>query len=95
MRDLHYSVVPAGPIEEHLDWLREINVFDANSPVVAPVDELSINLTLTHELVELKTKALEAHASQFGPLVANHPKLADFMIEFNKQESFVRGASKR
>jgi len=91
---LHYSVVPAGPIEEQIEWLREINVFDANSPVVAPADELSINMTLTSDLVELKMKALEAHASQFGPLVANHPKLADFMIEFNKQETFVLAATK-
>ena len=91
---LHYSVVPAGPIEEHIDWLREINVFDANSPLVAPVDELSINLALTPELMALKTKALEAHASQFGPLVANHPKLAEFMIEFNKQETFLLAATK-
>ena len=42
----------------------------------------------------LKTKALEAHASQFGPLVANHPKLADFMIEFNRHETFVLAATK-
>jgi len=91
---LHYSVVPAGPIEEHIGWLREINVFDANSPIVVPADELSISLTLTDELMKLKTKALEAHASQFGPLVANHPKLADFMIEFNQQESFVLAVTK-
>jgi LmbE family N-acetylglucosaminyl deacetylase len=91
---LHYSVVAAGPIEEHIEWLREINVFDANSPVVAPVDELSINLALTPELIALKTKALEAHASQFGPLVENHPKLADFMIEFNKHETFILAATK-
>ena len=91
---LHNSVVAAGPIEEHIEWLREINVFDANSPVVAPVDELSINLALTPELIELKTKALEAHASQFGPLVANHPQLADFLIEFNKYETFILAATK-
>jgi LmbE family N-acetylglucosaminyl deacetylase len=91
---LHYSVVAAGPIEEHIDWLREINVFDANSPVVAQADELSINLALTPELQRLKTKALEAHASQFGPLVANHPKLADLIIKFNAQETFILAATK-
>jgi LmbE family N-acetylglucosaminyl deacetylase len=91
---LHYSVVAAGPIEEHIDWLREINVFDANSPVVAQADELSINLALTPELTNLKTKALEAHASQFGPLVANHPKIADLIIEINKHETFVLAATK-
>ena len=91
---LHYSVVAAGPIEEHIDWLREINVFDANSPIVAPVDELSINLALTPDLMGLKTKALEAHASQFGPLVANHPQLADLMIGLNQQETFVLAATK-
>jgi LmbE family N-acetylglucosaminyl deacetylase len=91
---LHYSVVAAGPIEEHIDWLREINVFDANSPVVAQADELSVNLALTPELLQLKTKALEAHASQFGPLVANHPKLADTIIEFTALETFILAATK-
>jgi LmbE family N-acetylglucosaminyl deacetylase len=91
---LHYSVVAAGPIEEHIDWLREINVFDANSPVVAQADELSINLALTPELQQLKTKALEAHASQFGPLVANHPKLADLITKFNAQETFILAATR-
>lgn len=91
---LHYSVIVAGPIEEHIPWLRAISVFDANSPIVAPANELSINLTLTPDLMELKMKALEAHASQFGPLVTNHPKLADLMIEFNQQETFVLAATK-
>ncbi|HZK50217.1 MAG TPA: PIG-L family deacetylase [Actinomycetota bacterium] len=91
---LHYSVIVAGPIEERIPWLRAINVFDANSPIVAPANKLSINLTLTPDLMELKMKALEAHASQFGPLVANHPQLADLMIEFNQQESFVLAATK-
>jgi LmbE family N-acetylglucosaminyl deacetylase len=91
---LHYSVVVAGPIEEHIPWLRSINVFDANSPIVAPANELSINLALTPDLMQLKTKALEAHASQFGPLVTNHPKLAELMVGLNQQETFVLAATK-
>jgi LmbE family N-acetylglucosaminyl deacetylase len=44
--------------------------------------------------MRLKLKALEAHASQFGPLVENHPKLADLMVHFNERETFVRAATK-
>jgi len=92
---LHYSVVPAGWREEQIPWLREISVFDANSPLVVPEDGLSINLRLSPELLDLKVKALEEHASQFGPFVASAPKLAEMLIDWNQDETYVLAAVKR
>jgi len=88
-------VVPAGWREEQIPWLREINVFDANSPIVVPEDGLSINFRLSPELLELKVRALEEHASQFGPFVASAPKLAEMLIDWNQDETYVLAAVKR
>jgi len=91
---LHYSVIPAGWREPQIEWLRGINVFSGDSPKVVPEESLSINFTLSPELNALKVAALEKHASQFGPFMASEPKLAQLLLEWNEQETFVLGATR-
>lgn len=83
---LLYATTPPGFGERFADLHERFNVFEVEPPV-APYEDLALHMRLDGELLDRKTDALMAHASQLGPLAMAVGE--DTLREWWAEESFV------
>ncbi|MFN2489748.1 MAG: PIG-L deacetylase family protein [Actinomycetota bacterium] len=67
---LCYATVTPDWAQSFVDTLNQHNVFEPGTPEVTPVEELSINFSVTGDLLEAKVRALRAQISQTEGLIA-------------------------
>jgi LmbE family N-acetylglucosaminyl deacetylase len=67
--------------------LRAYNAFEPGTPPVAEPEQMAIDFHLAPDLLDLKMRAMKAHASQVGFLLRELGE--EFARESNEEESFV------
>jgi LmbE family N-acetylglucosaminyl deacetylase len=87
---VHYATATPAWAEEFVPIYNRFDVFRPGTPPVTPVEELSINLVLPPDLLELKLAAIQEHESQVGAMVEAFGE--DFFRRAMDVETFRLGA---
>jgi LmbE family N-acetylglucosaminyl deacetylase len=90
---LHYATYSPEWSEEFVAQMNRFDVFRPGTPPVTPVAEMSIHVELGPELLELKLRAIEEHASQVEAMVLAFGQ--DFFRRAMREECFRLGAEKQ
>ena len=86
---LHFATVSPAWAAEFVPDLDRFDVYLPGTPIVTPVEEMSIRRMLDPEILELKLRAIEEHESQVGAMVEAFG--ADFFRRAMGEECFRLG----
>ena len=89
---LHYATISPEWAVEFVPELNRFDVYRPGTPPVTPVGEMSIRRELDPELLDLKIRAIEEHASQVGAMVEAFGE--GFFRRAMREECFRLGARK-
>jgi LmbE family N-acetylglucosaminyl deacetylase len=87
---LYYSTVSPEWAARFVPCLRAYNVYAPGTPPVTAPDELAIDFKLPPDVLDLKMRAMKAHASQVEMLLRELGE--EFAREANAEESFALAA---
>lgn len=86
---LHHATTSPAWNAEFVPQLNRFDVYRPGTPPVTPLEDMSIHIELEPELLELKLRAIEEHASQVEALVAAFGR--DRFRTAMREESFRLG----
>jgi LmbE family N-acetylglucosaminyl deacetylase len=88
---VHYATATPAWAAEFVPIYNRFDVFRPGTPPVTPVEDLSINLVLPPDLLELKLAAIQEHVSQVGAMVEAFGE--DFFRRAMNVETFRLGVA--